>query len=139
MAAPALIGVLAEALDPDGEGAPVFSALHPGLDLSASRFQDGPPDEAALVADLLGLGHVVAGAAGPVVLPTACALGGEAAALELELEPLLLRAAHATRRAGGLPAGAVVVLVLAGRSAPVGTGDITADWPGLGQAGATIG
>jgi hypothetical protein len=137
MAAPALIGVLAEPLDPEGEGPPVFSALHPGLDLSASRFQEGPPGDAALVADLLGLGHVVAGAAGPVALPTACGLDGAPA--PVALEPLLEKAALATRRAGGLPVGAVVVLVLAERAVPVDSGTPTAEWPGLGRAQATIG
>ena len=137
MAAPALIGVLAEPLEPEGEGAPVFSTLHPGLDLSTSRFQAGPPGDAALVADLMGLGHVVAGAAGPVALPSECGLGG--ATTPVELAPLLEKAAIATRRAGGLPVGAVVVLVLAERAVPVGATTLTADWPGLGQAQATIG
>lgn len=137
-AAPALLCVLAEALEIDGQGPPMLSALHPALDLSASRYQQGPVDDAAAVADLLGLGHVVAGAAAPAALPAAAGLGGDALA-PVELAPLLARAAEATRRAGGLPAGAVLVLVLDGRGAALETpGEVSAQWEGLGAVSARL-
>jgi hypothetical protein len=34
----AVIGVLAEALDPDGDAPPVLARLHPALDIAATRF-----------------------------------------------------------------------------------------------------
>lgn len=136
-AAPALLCVLAEALEIDGQGPPALSALHPALDLSASRYQQGPVDAAAAVADLLGLGHVVIGAAGGAELPAAAGLGYAVA--PVELAPLLARAAEATRRAGGLPAGAVLVLVLDGRGAALeAPGDVHARWEGLGTVSARL-
>jgi hypothetical protein len=41
-AAPALLVVLAEAIAESDTGLPVLAQLHPALDLSASRWRDGP-------------------------------------------------------------------------------------------------
>jgi len=59
-AAPALLTVLAEAITPDGTGLPALERLHPALDLSASRWRNGPANLFEASADLAGLGQVAA-------------------------------------------------------------------------------
>jgi len=135
----AVIGVLAEALEEGGTAAPVFAALHPALDVSASRFTVAPASAAVVAADLAGLGHIVVGPraavpAGPVEV--ALAEGrrrprGEAVDVLAALEAV----ARDARRLGGLPAGAV--LVAAGLSpavAPVAGTDPVARMGALGRA-----
>ncbi|MBR0668314.1 hypothetical protein GXW71_28435 [Roseomonas hellenica] len=106
-ATPALVAVLGA--DLDATAPPVFAGLHPAIDLAASRFRDGPANEACLAADLAGLGLIVAGRRKPM----------PAAALRLTIDrrpaglvdPMaaLAPAIAAARRLGGLPAGAVLV------------------------------
>jgi hypothetical protein len=108
----ALVGVLREPLDPDGEEPPALSALHPALDIADRRFTDAPAGVAQRSADLGGLGFVVAGAPGD---PT-----GEPIAIgpaSITLHDALAPATAAARRMGGLPAGAL--LVAAGLSKPL--------------------
>ncbi|MDW8399240.1 MAG: hypothetical protein RMK90_11800, partial [Acetobacteraceae bacterium] len=77
-ASAALVGVLAEPLGAAGE--PRFAALHPALDVAASRFTAGAADAAASLADLGDLGFVVAGRAAPPAHPPASAAIGPATA-----------------------------------------------------------
>lgn len=136
--APALVGVLAEELI---QGPPVFARLHPALDVSSSRWAEGPASPAEAMADLGNLGHVVLGKGKAGAIPTACALvAGEARARPkpAAAEALLLRAAQAACDMGGLPAGAVLVAVLDGRALPAEPGNWAASWTGLGRAAATI-
>ncbi len=136
--APALVGVLAEDL---ADGAPVFSRLHPALDISSTRWRDGAATPADATADLASLGHVVLGKGKAAPPPSACALlAGDARtrATAADAEALLQRAAQAAREMGGLPAGAVLVVVLDGRAAPADHGDWAASWTGLGRAAVRI-
>ncbi|PZW46843.1 hypothetical protein C8P66_108122 [Humitalea rosea] len=140
----AVAAVLAEPL---GAGLPLgaeparFSALHPALDVAASRFSGPGADPAAVTADLAGLGLVLIGR-GRAVLP-----GTEAVALAegrqrprgqpVDLAARLEAAAAEARARGGLPAGAV--LLVAGLSAavvPVRGARWTAVVGALGRAGA---
>ena len=142
VATAAVVGVLARDLPPLRRGvpedAPEFSALHPAIDVGASRFRDPPRTAALLAADLGGLGFVVAGRGAavppdggggvPVVLEPAGGpgrprgrRGGGTSAAEaapvVDLLAALVPAAAAARRLGGLPAGAI--LVAAGLSSPI--------------------
>lgn len=117
----AAIGVLAAPLDADGEGAPVFSTLHPALDIAAHRFTEMPSDPALVAADLGGLGLVVAGR-GKRSAPglTRVALGppeSRARGVARDLAADFDRAAAEARRLGGLPTGGL--LVVTGLSEPV--------------------
>ncbi len=140
----AVAGVLAEALDPDLSGAPVLAALHPALDISATRFTELPADPALRAADLGGLGLIVLGRRVPGAAPGAAqvALGPPRARRwdgEADLAARLAQAAQAARRMGGLPAGAL--LVVAGLTAPVvpdAGAALTARIVGLGRASASF-
>jgi hypothetical protein len=117
----AVVGVLAEALDPDSDAAPVFARLHPALDLSATRFTDAPADDLTLTADLARLGLVVAGK-GKALAPGAvrAALGPKGSRPKgqaIDLAAAFAEAAAAARGWGGLPAGAL--LVVAGLTPPM--------------------
>ncbi len=117
----AVVGVLAEALDPDSDAAPVFARLHPALDLSATRFTDAPSDDITLTADLARLGLVVAGK-GKALAPSALRValgpkGGRPKGQEIDLAAAFAEAAAAARGWGGLPAGAL--LVVAGLTPPM--------------------
>ncbi|MBR0683426.1 hypothetical protein GXW74_23270 [Roseomonas eburnea] len=110
----AAIGVLAEALEPGTAGAPVLAAVHAALDVSASRFRDGPVDGNACAADLAGLGLVVAGPAavlpdGPVTVACAAEPRRPRGA-PTNLRDAFASAAAAARALGGLPAGALLVV-----------------------------
>lgn len=118
----AVLGVLAEPL---GDAAPIFSALHPALDVAATRFRDGPADAAQAVADLGGLGLVLVGKRAPApLLPNAAEArlgrtGTRPRPINEQLGALMRRAADEARRWGGLPAGAVLVVSgLGGAFAP---------------------
>jgi len=121
LATAAVVGVLAEPLDPGATTPPVLSRLHPAVDVSATRFTEAPEDPLALTADLARLGVVVTGkgkAAAPG--PMRVALGPKGArgrGAELDLAALFDEAAAVARRWGGLPAGGL--LVVAGLTAPV--------------------
>jgi hypothetical protein len=131
----AVVGVLAEALEPDATAAPRFAALHPALDVSDSRFTDLPQDAALLAADCAALGMVVVGrrrmaAPGPARVLIGAA-GTRRVAHPVDLAARFAEAAAAARRFGGLPAGAVLVVAGLGPSLAA-EGRIAAD---LGPAG----
>jgi hypothetical protein len=141
-ATPAVIGVLAEALDPDATTPPVLARLHPALDLSSTRFTEAPGDDVMLTADLAGLGLVVAGKGKPVppgALRVALgAKGSRAKGTEIDLAAAFAEAAAVARDWGGLPAGAL--LVVAGLTAPQPPeGTLRASLGALGAAEATFG
>ena len=139
-AAPAILVVLAEAISEAGEGLPALARLHPAVDISSSRFREGPANAFEAAADLAGLGHVVIGKGRAVVLPTSCAMernGTKARATPAPFAALFETAVQVAREAGGLPAGAVLVLAL--RPEPVtGPGEIAVRIPGLGRAVAEL-
>jgi hypothetical protein len=119
----AVVGVLGEDLPRRGDEPPVFAALHPAIDVGASRFRDPPGSVALLAADLGGLGLIVVGrAAAPPAGPVPVALGPAGArqqrrgGVPVDVLAALAPAAAAARRLGGLPAGAL--LVAAGLTAP---------------------
>ena len=138
-ASAAVIGVLAEPLDPDASGAPRLAGVHAALDIAASRFRDGAAGVAECVADLADLGFVVAGRRaappqGPVAVSCACEPKRPKGAPTDLLEGFSAAAA-AARRLGGLPVGGL--LVLAGLTPPArpGAGESwTARLGGLGRA-----
>jgi hypothetical protein len=117
----AVIGVLAEPLVPEADGPPVFSRLHPALDVSATRFGEATEDPLALTADLARLGLVVAGkgrAMAPGVFNVALApKGARPRGAPCDLAEAFAQAAAAARAWGGLPEGAL--LVVAGLTSPV--------------------
>jgi 2-keto-4-pentenoate hydratase len=144
-ASAALLGVLGAALEPDATTPPEITALHPALDVSASRFIQGPPDRLTEIADLAGLGVLVLGKSRPMPeAPTRVALAeGEARprGTPCDLHATFAAAAAEARRLGGLPAGAV--LVVAGLGAPVlalkAGARLTARFTGIGKVSASFG
>ncbi|WP_137180212.1 hypothetical protein [Roseomonas sp. AR75] len=117
----AAIGVLAAPLAAEESGPPAFARIHPALDIAATRFTEAPEEDAALAADLAGLGLVVAGK-GRVVAPgpLKVALGRKGTrppGVEVDLAAAFAEAAAVAREWGGLPAGGL--LVVAGLSAAV--------------------
>jgi hypothetical protein len=144
-ASAALLGVLGAALDPDVNSPPEIVALHPALDVSASRFTQGPADHLAEIADLAGLGLLVLGKRRPMPeAPSRVSLvEGEATprGKPFDLHAAFAAAAAEARRLGGLPAGAV--LVVAGLGAPVLTlkagARLTARFTGIGKVSASFG
>lgn len=137
----AVIGVLAEALDPDDVTAPVFARLHPALDIAATRFTEAPGDDVTLTADLGRLGLVVAGkgkalAPGPVGVALG-PKGSRPRKVEQDLAAAFAEAAAEARRWGGLPAGAL--LVVAGLTPPAAMeGVLRASLGDLGAVEATL-
>lgn len=110
-----------------------IASLHVALDLAESRFATGPADLPAHLADLAGLGLVVFGAQaragwrealGRPLAASAEPEAGERWRGEVDAAAALARAAEAARRAGGLPAGAL--LLVAGLSPPLPEGAVTA-------------
>jgi 2-keto-4-pentenoate hydratase len=102
-----------------------IASLHAALDLAETRFADGPPDLPSHLADLAGLGLVVFGpparagwqeAARRPLAATLRSDADEAWHGAVEAAAALVRAAEAARQAGGLPAGAL--LLVAGLSPP---------------------
>jgi len=140
-ASAAVAGVLAAPLVETESGPPVFRALHPALDIAASRFTDATTDPLLVTADLGGIGLVVTGRGRPVA-PGAVTLrigpvGRRRRSLTLDLEAAFAAAAAAARAMGGLPAGAL--LVVAGLAADMDLGaDIAADFGPLGKLTATF-
>jgi 2-keto-4-pentenoate hydratase len=143
-ASAALLGVLGAALDPEDTSHPEITAIHPALDVSASRYTQGPADRFAEIADLAGLGLLVLGKPRPVPEgPSRVALiegEGRPQGKPFDLHAAFAQAANEARRLGGLPAGAV--LVVAGLGAPVlglksGT-RLTARFTGIGKVSANF-
>lgn len=96
-----------------------LASLHLGLDLGETRFTRGPPDLPSHLADLAGLGLVVygkparAGWRDAIREPLAVTVAGETGAVwrgEIDAARALIAAADEARLAGGLPAGAVLVV-----------------------------
>lgn len=144
-ASAALLGVLGAALEPEATTPPEIAAIHPALDVSASRFTNGPADRFAEIADLAGLGLLVLGKRRPMPEgPSRVALvegDGRSQGKPFDLQAAFAQAATEARRLGGLPAGAV--LVVAGLGAPVlglqaGT-QLTARFTGIGKVSARFG
>lgn len=136
-----VVAILAEDLAEHGEGPPRLAALHPALDISATRFTEAPEDPPTLVADLARLGYVVAGKRravppGPVRV-TLAPKGARPRGTETDLAPLLIEAARHARRLGGLPAG--TMLVVAGLTpAMPAAGLLRAGFGALGAAEAAF-
>jgi 2-keto-4-pentenoate hydratase len=144
-ASAALLGVLGAALEPDATTPPDITAIHPALDVSASRFTNGPPDRFAEIADLAGLGLLVLGKRRPVTeaLSRVALIEGEGSpkGRPFDVHAAFAAAAAEARRLGGLPAGAV--LVVAGLGAPVlglkAGARLTARFTGIGKVSANFG
>ena len=144
-ASAALLGVLGAALEPEATSPPEITAIHPALDISASRFTQGPADRLAEIADLAGLGLLVLGKRRPVPeAPSRVALvedKGAPRGRSFDLQAAFAQAAAEARRLGGLPAGAV--LVVAGLGAPVlglkAGAQLTARFSGIGKVSARCG
>lgn len=144
-ASAALLGVLGAALKPEATTPPEITAIHPALDVSASRFTQGPADRLAEIADLAGLGILVLGKRRPrPAAPSRVALiEGEGAprGKAFDLPAAFALAAAEARRLGGLPAGAV--LLVAGLGAPVlglkPGARLTARFSGIGKVSAQFG
>lgn len=118
----ALVAQLAEALPARArpwrarDVAARIASLHVAIDLAATRFADGPPDLPQHVADLAGLGLVVfgpparAGWQQAILKPLAAAVGPDGWRGAVDVGAGLAAAAEEARAAGGLPAGAVLVI-----------------------------
>ncbi len=143
-ASTAVIGVLAEALDPEGTAPPAFSTLHPALDLASTRFSEPPSEPALVAADLGGLGLVVAGKAVASSSPgrARVACGAPRARRwdgDADLAARLAEAASVARRLGGLPAGALLVVAgLTPVTTPKAGVELAARVEGLGRAMASF-
>ncbi|MDW8443774.1 MAG: hypothetical protein RML45_05290 [Acetobacteraceae bacterium] len=96
-----------------------LASLHVGLDLGETRFTRGPPDLPSHLSDLAGLGLVVYGKPAraewreAIREPLAVTVAGERGVVwrgEIEAARALIAAADEARLAGGLPAGAVLVV-----------------------------
>ena len=144
-ASAALLGVLGAALDPEATSPPEITALHPALDVSASRFTQGPTDSLTEIADLAGLGVLVLGEGQPVPeAPLRVALiegDGAPEGAAFDLPAAFAGAAAEARRLGGLPAGAVLVVAgLGGQALAVKAGAmVTAHFTGIGKVSARFG
>ena len=144
-ASAALLGVLGAALEPEATTPPEIAAIHPALDVSASRFTQGPADRFAEIADLAGLGLLVLGKRRPVpeALSRVALIEGEGSpkGRPFDVHAAFAAAAAEARRLGGLPAGAV--LVVAGLGAPVlglkSGARLTARFTGIGKVSASFG
>ncbi|MCW8087907.1 hypothetical protein [Sabulicella glaciei] len=137
-----VLGVLAAPLEEGGDGEAEFGALHPALDVAATRFSEGPADAAQLVADLGGLGQVLVGKRSLAPLPTSAEArlgrrGARPRPIHESLGALMARAAAEARRWGGLPAGAVLLVAgLGGEAEPQPGEKWSAAIHGVGRIGA---
>jgi len=115
-----------------------IASLHVAIDLAETRFAEGPPDLPQHVADLAGLGLVVfgpparAGWQEAVLKPLAASVGPDAWRGAVDVGAALVAAAEEACAAGGLPAGAL--LVVAGLSPAVADAPVTARITRLGTA-----
>lgn len=139
----AVVGVLAEPIEPGGQDGPRLSAVHPAIDVTSSRFRDGAATADEAIADLAGLGFVIAG--------RGAALPAEPVAASCAPDPRRPRghaidlaggfaaAAAAARRLGGLPAGAILVVAGLTTAATPAIGETwSARLTGLGRARAAF-
>ncbi|MBP0444145.1 hypothetical protein J8J14_05080 [Roseomonas sp. SSH11] len=134
VATAALVGVLAEALQPDDDARPRIAALHIALDIADHRFTEVPVAIGARVADLAGLGFVVVG---PAIssLPDLVVVEGRPMGPRDALAPVAAEA----RRLGGLPAGALLIAAgLSGQIMPR-EGIVAAGFGALGTVSARLG
>lgn len=135
--APAVLGVLAEDLPRRGEASPIFTSLHPALDIAAWRLRNPPGTAALAAADLGGLGLLVAGRAkrmAPAPLRLAFgSFGTRRRGSPVDVPAALQQAALAAQRAGGLPQGAVLVAVLGSALVPESGAEISASFGALGR------
>jgi 2-keto-4-pentenoate hydratase len=136
----AAIGVLAAPL---GKGAPRFAAILPALDIAASRFRDGAPEDAVAAADLAGLGFLVAGrrATWNGAEVAAALVKGKARPRDVpvDLKARFAVAAARARDLGGLPAGGLLVVAgLTPAVVPAAGETWTARLAGIGSARATF-
>jgi 2-keto-4-pentenoate hydratase len=115
-----------------------IASLHVAIDLAETRFAEGPPDLPQHVADLAGLGLVVfgpparAGWQEAILKPLAASVGPDAWRGAVDVGAALVAAAEEACAAGGLPAGAL--LVVAGLSPAVADVPVTARITRLGTA-----
>ncbi|MDB5413783.1 MAG: hypothetical protein JWR10_2118 [Rubritepida sp.] len=136
-----MLGVLAEPLE---NGMPVFSALHPVIDIAASRYGTPPADASHQVADLGGLGFVLMGKRWIGALPEESEArigltGTRPYPIRAPLAALMRQAAAAASRWGGLPAGSVLVVAgLSTGSPPVAGQKWSAAIPPVGRISATL-
>ncbi|MBY0335296.1 MAG: hypothetical protein K2X11_01700 [Acetobacteraceae bacterium] len=139
----AVLAVLGEELGEEGE--PVFSAIHPALDVAAQRWRDPAPDAARQLADLNALGLVLVGKRSAAPLPEKAEArlgptGTRPRPIQENLSDLLAQAVAAARRWGGLPAGSVIVLAGLGGSLPPQPGQKwSAAIAGVGRINAVMG
>lgn len=148
-ASAALVAVLAAGLAPEDDAPPEIAALHPAIDVAASRFRDAPESAALQAADLGGLGFVVVGGARrtPPAIPaeplriSLAPEGKRPPGTPLDAVAALAPAVAAARRLGGLPAGAVLVAAGLGPAAltpAAGTGLVARFGPLLGRVRAAF-
>jgi hypothetical protein len=135
--APAVLGVLAKDLPPEGDAPPVFASLHPTLDVATWRLRDRPLSAPLAAADLGGHGLLVAGR-GKRLGPVPLRVGFGPATLrrrgtEADIPAALRGTAQAARQAGGLPKGAVLVAVLGPALTPEGGLEVSASFGVLGR------
>jgi hypothetical protein len=140
--APAILGVLGEDLPEMGDAPPHFATLHPAIDISSWRLRDPPREPALAAADLGGLGLLVVGRARRLQ-PEPCRVGfgpvgTRRKPVAVDAPGALRAAADAARRAGGLPAGAVLVAVLAPAAGAQPGMDLGLAITGLGRTQATF-
>ncbi len=115
-----------------------IASLHVAIDLAQTRFADGPPDLPQHVADLAGLGLVLfgpparAGWQEAILKPLAASVEPDVWRGAVDVGVALVAAAEEARTAGGLPAGAV--LVVAGLSPEVADAPATVRITRLGTA-----
>jgi len=133
----AILGILAEELPRRGDELPVFASLHPALDITSWRLRDLPSTTALAAADLGGLGLLVSGKGKrmePMRLRVALAAEGTwRRGVEIDIEEPILAAGLSARRAGGLPAGAILVAHLGPSVEPLPGLELTASFGRLGR------
>jgi 2-keto-4-pentenoate hydratase len=118
-----------------------LASLHPAIDVSASRYTQGPADLPCFMADLAGLGAVILGRparagwqealATPRATKATTEDGASAWQGSIDVAAALVEVAEAARAVGDLPAGAV--LVAASLSPPLPEGGGTLSITGLGK------
>jgi hypothetical protein len=135
-----IAGLLAAPLEPGDDAPPVFASLHAALDIGASRFTQGPVDDACQAADLGGLGLVVLGRArlppqqGGVVPVALRRVGARRVrAVPADVSAALRRAAAAARAVGGLPAGTLLLVAFSPGEAPEIGAELIADLGPIGR------
>lgn len=136
----AIVGLLAEDLARRGDEMPVFSALHPAIDIGCWRLQDPPSTSAMAAADLAGLGYIVLGRprrAAPMRLRVSLSPAGTwRRGEEVDFEEAMMSAALAARRAGGLAQGSVLVAPLGESRTPEPGQELHAAFGRLGRVSA---